>query len=469
MKVARYTLFNIVVGIVYLFLFYNCPLSVIDIDIFSRITLIIYILNWIIYLKKFRFESIFCPELLMFLIGMVITFFDVIILSTIEITSSFFSRFSEAMRFKALCLSMVAYSSYILGTIFQMKVDKKNTSRKKRHYHIATFHEDIYNVLTSIMILYMFVSGLYNKYFKYDGVSSDDSLLLYTVILTCMLMVCSVLEFVRLNSNGINSFKMLFCKINKIYLFNITIVSGFLLLSGNRSDMLLIFLPFLILTYYLIKKIKNWLVYTGMVIGILIMALIGLTRNSSEEGLSQYVGVYSIFRDFGAAYINQQGLIWYTDNHGYYGLGMGISTLISSVPYLGGFVLGGSTSSGDVEGNSNEITTREWQSVSNKNSGLGSALLGDLYYAGGIFFVVIYMFTLSFFLSKVYRRLVAKSRVSICALLIYCWFFSDMVYLLRAPYYSLFRFIGFSLVLYLFYKFMAEIITYVSRIKYDIV
>ena len=214
--------------------------------------------------------------------------------------------------------------------------------------------------------------------------------------------------------------------------------------------------PPIILYFFFIHKISNKLVLLGAMGGMFIMVLIGLTRHgyNEYEDVSGDYGYLFIFRDYGSAYVSQGGLIEYTDAHGKYGLSYGVKSLVSSVPFLGGLIISDSKKSGRV-GKTNELTKELFMNA-NAEGGMGTNLFGDLYYAGGVPFTLFYMFILGWFLSHAYERLFNGYRLNIASLFIYCWVFSDCLYIVRAPYYVLFRQIGFTLIVFYFLYFLTK-------------
>ena len=140
-----------------------------------------------------------------------------------------------------------------------------------------------------------------------------------------------------------------------------------------------------------------------------------------------------------------------------YGLGYGVKSIASSVPFLGGLLEGEDNKLGKT-GKTNELTKEQFLSA-NTEGGMGTNLLGDLYYAGGVPFVIFYMFFLGGFLSYAYERLYNGAQLNAFALFAYLWIFSDSLYILRAPYYVLFRQIGFSLIIYFALFVLSNLVT----------
>ena len=402
---------------------------------------------------KFRKKSLFCPESIILFIGFVITFYDILVLNNLDyiIGGGLFRQFSEEMVHKSTCLSLIGFSTFVIGEeIGKNAYEKKKNSLRIGFPDFPTVFAIPMHILAISVVTLVFMTGLYTEFMKYT-LGEGENANTINIMISVLIMVSSVLEFLRLYKSKLNSKKItpLILNINIVYVVTVIIWSLFLLLTGNRGDMMLIAFPPIILFYFLLKRFNNRYVFLGAIIGALIMIFVGLTRQGNYDYKNEVVelGLFGMFRDYGAAYVNQQGLIQYTDSHGIYGVSAGIKALASSVPFLGGLMFGDSSSS-NSDGNTNKLSTEQWQLASNMDSGLGTNLLGDLYYAGGLPFVVIYMCILGWFLSYCYERLYNKKYLNAFSLFTYCWIFADCLYILRAPYYHLFRQIGFSLVIY---------------------
>lgn len=420
----------------------------------NQVSLLIYIVIVFWYLKRNRQGVFFCPEVLYFIFSFIISFFDLAVLNYTSQYSSFFSLF-EAID-KSRYLSMLGLILFVSGLEFgnrrakySLYVNHKNKYRIFPGFISSTFH-----VCVLCLMVLFYLTGVYSIFFKYTAGSSDGASNMGWVCTSTCLMVSTVIEFIRLKKRGVGSNKFL-KNVNKVYLFNVIAFSTLLLLTGNRGDLLCIVLPPIILFYLFIHKLSNKIIILFSVVGLALFVVLGHTRNSDLDSsdVVEELDLYGVFRDFGAAYINQKGLIQYADSKGFYGLSTGVNTAISSVPFLGGLILGDINET--VESNTNNLTTYQWQVKGKEDSGLGSSLYGDLYYNGGLLLFIVYMFLLGSFLSNVYSKLYNGSFVSPVALIVFLWVFSNCIYLQRAPYFYLFRYIGYSLTIYFLYYLFA--------------
>lgn len=460
----------VIVFVIYVLSFYNIDMLPKN-ESFQYISMAVFLAITIWYMVRNRGKTLFSPEIIIFAIGFLITFYNILVLNNIGFVSRLFLQFSEEMGRKSICLSIIGFDAFMIGgEIAKRSYLKKQNKLKSNVLKVSPFLTVLMHLLALLAILLVFITGRYVAFMKYTLEEGEGANMMNTM-LSVLIMVSSVLEFLRLHQKSLHmSFAKFFLNINKVYVVDVVVWSLFLLLTGNRGEAMLIVLPPIILYFFYINKINNKTIILGTIVGVFAMVYIGLTRqgDSDFQDTAVELGAFGIFRDYGAAYVNQQGLIQYTDAHGTYGFSTGVKTLLSSVPFLGGFLIGGDSMSNKSEGNTNELTTEQWQIASNMDSGLGTNLLGDLYYAGGLLFVIVYFGILGWFLSYCYERLYNNKRLNAFSLFTFCWLFADCLYILRAPYYHLFRQIGFSLILYFFLYMISYAFSNNNMVKHNI-
>lgn len=158
-------------------------------------------------------------------------------------------------------------------------------------------------------------------------------------------------------------------------------------------------------------------------------------------------GFFEATRDFGLIDPNTRFLIEYVDNHGAVYFNNAFLNLVSTVPFLGGIVA-------NIFGlsyvtRSTQITTDGMQLANNMDSGLGTSLIGDLYYTCGIVFVVLFMLWFGWFVSSMHNRFVIKKNYNTWLFVLYCFNFANVVYFIRAEWTMPFRYIGFTFLIIL--------------------
>lgn len=192
-------------------------------------------------------------------------------------------------------------------------------------------------------------------------------------------------------------------------------------------------------------------------VGVSLMIVIGLTRQSNDLALLQdkTINLYEMSRDFCFVDNNTKYLIDFTDKFSPAGFKNAFLNLLSSVPFLGGIVVSVTGLSYDTR--SVDLTTQGMQLSSNMESGLGTSLMGDLYYTGGTFFTLFFMYFLGWLIATLYRRFMIEKKYDIWMLIIYLFMFSNVVYIIRAEWTMPFRYIGFSFVIALLLRLIQPI------------
>ena len=416
----------------------------------SSISMILYLYMSFKYVYKYRRNCIFCPELFVLMIGFVVSFFD-ILMSNYSDQSKLLSSFLSDQFPRTRYISMIGMSVFVNGLIYANLRDNSKIKNKNHFRNFPVKGVKILSILVIILLVITVLSGSYVAIFKYrQDVNHSDGLygLLFTLI-SSLMMISSIIEFVRLHEAKYvyTNFCSFLKQFNKLYLFNIFFISFVLVVTGNRNDMLMFCLPPIVLFYYLIKRIPNKMILGGGAIGFFVMVLIGLTRTSGSSfgSVASEFNLYNIFRDFDAAYIDQYFLIQHTDATGPVGLANGINTVVSSIPFLGGLLLDEQKHTAEKLLDSNIVTT---DYLNPGGAGMGTSLLGDLYYCGGLPFLIVYMFILGYMFAYVTQKLIKGYSVSLFLLVCFCYYFANITYLLRATWYCMFRPIGFSLIIY---------------------
>lgn len=247
----------------------------------------------------------------------------------------------------------------------------------------------------------------------------------------------------RLNRLGCYNFKSFLRKVKIINLIDIILISVLLLISGNRNECLLILLPAIVAYSSLIKPLSNVQSLIGIVAGVTAMVFIGVIRQFGYQTSSDMdLGLFEATRDFGFVDPNTRYLIEYVDTHGPVYFNNAFLNLVSAVPFLGGFI--SYIFDFSYITRSTQITTDGMQLASNMDSGLGTSLIGDLYYTCGITFVLLFMLWFGWFVSSMHNRFVVRKEYNTWLFVLYCFNFANVVYFIRAEWTMPFRYIGFA-------------------------
>ena len=412
----------------------------------------VFVIMSLIFIVKRRRQTILCPEILMLPTFFIITFYKELILDNLYIYSSLYDQFTDQQYLRAMSVNMIAFISFLIGGHIVSLPNKPQVDIRvliRRSFNNSLI-EKCYLIISLFLIIYSFITGKTSAIQKYQGGGGENTYLVFIII---ALFICTIIEFIRLqktdNSNIISVFK----ETNKLYLM---LTGGFgllLLVFGNRGEALLVFLPILFTYSYLIKQITNKQFGILILIGLPVMVVLAYTRVGNSFVLNDY-NFLETFSDFGPAFLTQTGLIHYTDIHGCLGLGLGFRSLLSSIPFLGGVIQQIFPSSFSYEDNSAVLATQNFQLRNNLESGLGTSLIGDLYYSGGVIWVVIFMFILGYFMSLCYKKINSQKSIDIYSFMAYIWLCSNSIYMMRSEWYSMFRYIGFSFIIIIILRFI---------------
>ena len=113
----------------------------------------------------------------------------------------------------------------------------------------------ILSLISFLFISFAFLTGNLSVLYKYEK-GIDDGGNTFLVYISILLCVNTVVEFARLNRKSVNGYFLFLKKVNKFYFVLMLFFSSLLILTGNRSEALLIVLPVLFSFSFLIKRIK---------------------------------------------------------------------------------------------------------------------------------------------------------------------------------------------------------------------
>ena len=424
---------------------------------------IVYVIICIAYLLRFRRKNIFCFEIFFFIIFGIVTFYlDLIVPYLVKISpvvEIYSSKYKGNIHNMSFYLQLVSICSFMLGSIIQVNCTKSNYTNKCS----SIIQKERLNQMTSLSTFFLIVfwgyllaSGTVFSWFHYSNSSVDYSNT-EIVFLTVIFLVITVLEFNRLELLYVRSVKIFLKEVNKMYLVMICVSTLLLLLSGNRNESVLIFLPFFVSYNIHIKKINGKYLALGVILGWIVMYMVGLSRHDGIENFSINSYEYSLLessKDFAAAGICTDYLVQYTNANGPVYFLYFLKVLFSSVPFLGGIA----SNFLDIDSGirSAFVTTDGMQMAYNMSSGLGTSLVGDLYYTASFFFVVVFFFVLGFFMSYCHSELIEKKNRNLIVSISYVLMFGNVLYYPRAEWTMPFRYIGLSIVMLLMINFFCQ-------------
>lgn len=421
---------------------------------YNRIPFLLYtIMISVLYLFIYRRKNIFCYETFFLLLFIISAFFYDIVINNMIDTSSVIAAyynadFSRRVENKGVIINTISL------VVFLMAATRINEQTPRtivgsfiidRNFSLSI---NILSVICGLYIAYLGGTGIISSWFRYSNVISEYTNT-HIVYLTIIFLVLTALEFSRLSVRKCSNFRDFLKFVNKIYLGETICLVLLLLISGNRNECLLILLPMIVSYHIFIKPFNNKQFLLLLLVGILTMVMVGLTRQSGTLSSlkEESINLYDITRDFGFVDKNTKYMIEYTDKNSPIGFKNALLTIFSSIPFLGGLFVAATGVSSDLR--STELTTQGMQMSYNMDSGLGTSLLGDLYYTGGFLFTLLFMYFLGWLMAKLNMQFTVQKRYNIWSLIVYLFMFSNVVYYIRAEWTMPFRYIGFSFIILL--------------------
>lgn len=413
----------------------------------------------ILYLLHYRRKTLFCYETLFFSLYILCVFFADIVLNNIEsntiVSSLFYTSFSNEVENKGMIIQMLGFYGFMSAASLnnyrngyieedELWISSSDLYSSVNYKRAST----VMSIIVALYIVYLYFMGVFATWFHYSGNVSN-----YTnieiVYCTMLCLVLSITELTKLNKQGCRSFGEFIRFSNKLCVFDIVLIFGLLLISGNRNESLLILLPAIVGYSSLISKITNRQFFIGLIAGVIVMTFIGVIRHFGFSQTNEVeFSLYEATRDFGLVDINTRYLINYVDQHGPIFFGNAIMILFSSVPFLGGIIA--SITGFTMDTRSTQLTTDGMQFSYNMDSGLGTSLIGDLYYTGSFLFVLIFMIAFGWFVSSMHNRFVIKKIYNPWLLIFYIFNFANVAYFIRAEWTMPFRYLGFACLIFFF-------------------
>jgi len=392
---------------------------VIDATIFSLVS------AW--YLWLYRRQNLLCFEIMALPIAFLGLFFQDIIAPILP-DALFHSISDHYIRIKSADLQMIGYMSFFVGCAFANRLKRGyNLIDHSRNYNYKVFFNVIL-ALTIIVVLYDYATGVFHKWFLYSnlGVLDKEEKSEGLGLLTDLIIIMTLIDVIRLKEAGVSSFREYIKKCNKFCVAIWLLISALLLISGNRNEMLLVLLPCIVAYTICIQPIKSRHILLALFIGVFLMVASGTTRH---DGFGISGGVYNLMTltaDFSNLGYDCDYLVQYTDKFGSTNFKGMTMVLLSGIPFIGHHIV-------DFLGLEGVVTTPDLTTESvGSESGLGTSIIGDMYYTSGMLWVLVYMFFYGYFMSRLYY---SNKNVSIYLLFIYTYLVANAVYYIRSSWY----------------------------------
>ena len=398
----------------------------------SSITIVLSV--W--YLIKFRKDRLLCFEMMFLPIIILCTFYSDFVLSAITYSTSGVGGALDnaltrsSVNQKSRCVQILGFILFLIGcTKGNIIKNKISETWSFSINNINVNYKGIIYLISCLLLVELvlnYLNGNYNTWFAYELGLSDAERNKGLDRIDALCLMGTIIEFIRLAQLNIKSFRSFIVEINHLFVIEIIIVSLLLAFSGNRNELLLIILPFVISYYVFIQKIHNKYIFLSLFLGIICFIYSGLTRQGNSISLSD-IDIYSISMDFSLVDINCTYLIDYTDNHGAHFFSSLFASLLGGIPFIGPLIFNSLGLS--LETQSTYLTTEGLASWD--GTGLGTSLIGDLYYNAKLPFVCLFMFVFGYIISRLHIRFSYERKYSMALIILYLYMTSNAVYFVR--------------------------------------
>lgn len=384
---------------------------------------IVFILSASNRLMKEMKNDLFSFNLLFTISFFFVNFVYPIFVYPIDATFSLFRYdFNESIITQGTALALVAYTAYryALNKFLPTYKTISNDDINHNIYLSKKFISILIILTLSVFCIFIIQGGLeyYSDMYSGDG-SYSNGIIKYIITLLnpLLLLLCICAPYT-------NIFRMRF-----IYIFIISIMI-ILMFTGTRA--LSLSLGIVIAAQY-IKRYRVGALSTLIIIliGIFVLSYVGAMRDGTEVDLSENKVWYEYGLDL---IVNNRNLYVLYDEASKNGYSFGISMLaplLQPIPFMQSFVSSMFNISPEIMKTSNITTSLEFGS--DAQFGLGTNMVGDVYYAFGSVGVILFFYFLGYIIA-VSRKNVDKKVIST---VVYYILLSNAVFMCRASFFSM--------------------------------
>lgn len=379
------------------------------------LTLVIDLVCLIRFLSLYRKQNIVCFELFFSIFFFLATYSYFFVggqdlsfgVSVAESLISLQSSFN-----KGLLTSTIGYLSFLIGACYAHKAKLSRTP------HIHECNDTIERVALLIFLaitIYFAMTGLGRYMVAKTGVYTGQrkggaSVLLWWIPATLFYMTA---VFLNCRHKHYESFWE-FVRDNKLFCILIFITLYIHFASSHRHWGLVVAFAALCLYSLCIKKIPRYIMLLAFIGGYIMCSMIGFARGGS--GLGSYVlSVRGLVSDFMPAALATPFFLEYVDANGVTNGTNWLLSVLGIIPFLAGFVKSLGFEPAPMSGVVYTLEVYEGEMP----SGMGTSVVGDVYYSFGFFGILICFFLLGYAVSWLYRRLQEQQSQSPYEIIVY--------------------------------------------------
>ncbi len=442
-----------VVSIILLLVIYitglTCPECLVDrITQFFAITSALYILLTYVYLNRYRKKQLFCFELIFGISFFMSTLSLPYVLSIIDDWHARIFVKSEIVQVKAYLICFIGYLCYMLGLVLNNQKPQYRSHNRKIDYIFTSRSVQIANSFTLLTIILFYGMGGSSLITLYSNQGSDLSMRLgsWGEFMQYAMCFYTVSIMVNLLSEKVEKSSIIrfLRSLPVLFYLNTALLVIPLVISGYRSNAVQLVIPMILMYSLAIKKLSFKKIVLMIVSGYLVLFVIGMTRTGGhiEEGSFDS---YAVIQDFVSANAANTFFVDYVDEHGSTGGGNMILKMAAIVPFMQSFIVAIFGKNSFPQDSSSVFTLTFYNPG---EGGLGTSLIGDLYYSLGLIGTMALMFILG---RIIY---IINKKQSLYTTLILLILTGNAIFAARVEYFYIVRFITYAVIfLYIVLRF----------------
>lgn len=374
-------------------------------DKFVPVTGILFLIMNICYLYKYRRNQLICFEFLFAIAFFLCSFLTPYVYPLLDSLQGQTFVATDYNTLQVYCIAFIGYCAYMFGLCCIKENTHNDQGAIKYQLSFNNASCKYSNIFCFIFIVLFYLNGGGRLITLYSDLTGDlhnrygawGEYMLYAMYAYTLSIIINFSKKGQHSTSLVSFLKNL----SPLFYINSLLLVVPLLISGLRSGALQLLIP-LIMTYgIMVKRISSIKVLALILAGYILMVYIGLTRSGDTGG---DFGQDSLFLTFVCDFVPANGansfLIDYVDKYGITGGSNMILQAASIIPFFQSIIL--LFISKDIFApTSSKLFTESF--MDSTQGGLGTALIGDIYYSFGLIGVIILMFLIGLLVNKLTR------------------------------------------------------------------
>lgn len=412
--------------------------------------LIINLIGFILFLKNYRNHNIICFEFFFSLVYLIVSY-SFFFISTENIAGlgsilvvDYLSYSGDIFYKKAILISGLGYLFFILGCIFSYNSNLKEITNT---YQYNKWIEKVF-LYISLFTFVLFLMFDYKQFMTLYSDTPDNYTISYVLWFNMAYLNYLIVVFMNAKAQGITNLNNLI-KEYPLAIISFCFLMFIYLISGHRTNVIGLILPFFFLYSFCIHQLSVKFIILSCIIGFTFMIFIGSVRSGQDFNFQNKTSSELLIDFTGASVATPFFIQYVTENGITYGSNYLIKTL-SAIPFLAGFYKSMNT---NISPDS-FVTYTKFFMDTGSGIGMGTSLVGDMYYSFALPGVIILMFILGYIVSILYRKAYERENISIYVIICIVVLLSQSYFMPRNDLVSFIRPVTFQCISYFFINYM---------------